>query len=169
MALPANVWRSIFEPSLPVAEIVLRGSVIYLALFLILRFLARRQAGHFGPADLLVVVLIADAAQNGFGKEYTSVTEAILLVMTIVAWEYAIDWLGWRIPSLRPILKAPPLVLVEDGRLLEAHLRSEMISADDLAGQLRLHGVEDVKDVKRATLEGDGQLSVLKKRQDEDR
>jgi hypothetical protein len=58
--------------------------------------MARRQAGHFGPADLLVIVLIADAAQNGLGKEYQSVTEGLVLVMTIVAWEYFIDWLTYR-------------------------------------------------------------------------
>ena len=51
-----------------------------------MRFMARRQAGHFGPADLLVIVLIADAAQNGLGKEYQSVTEGLILVATIVAW-----------------------------------------------------------------------------------
>jgi len=60
---------------------------MYLALFVILRFIARRQAGSFGPADLLVIVLIADAAQNGLGKDYTSVTEGIVLVLTIVGWE----------------------------------------------------------------------------------
>jgi hypothetical protein len=62
--------------SLGIAEIVVRGTLMYLGLFVILRFMARRQAGHFGPADLLVIVLIADAAQNGRGKKYQSVTEA---------------------------------------------------------------------------------------------
>ena len=75
---------------------------MYLALFAILRFIGRRQAGHFGPADLLVIVLIADAAQNGLGKDYQSVTEGIVLVATIVAWEYAFDWAAWRYPAPRP-------------------------------------------------------------------
>ena len=68
---------------------------MYLGLFVIMRFMARRQAGHFGPADLLVIVLIADAAQNGLGKEYSSVTEGLALVLTIVGWEYLLDWLAW--------------------------------------------------------------------------
>ena len=78
-------WNSVFVPAIGLAEIVVRGSLMYLGLFVIMRFMARRQAGHFGPADLLVIVLIADAAQNGLGKEYGSVTEGLaLVVFTIV-------------------------------------------------------------------------------------
>ena len=94
-------WNSVLVPSLGIAEVIVRGSLMYLGLFLIMRFMARRQAGHFGPADLLVIVLIADAAQNGLGKDYQSVTEGLILVMTIVAWEYLLDWLAYRYPALR--------------------------------------------------------------------
>ena len=76
-------WNSVFVPAIGLPEIIVRGSLMYLGLFVIMRFTARRQAGHFGPADLLVV-LIADAAQNWLGKEYSSVTEGLALVLTIV-------------------------------------------------------------------------------------
>ena len=66
-----------------------------------------------------MIVLIADAAQNGFGKDYTSVTEAIVLVITIVGWDYLIDWLAWRFERLRPWLKVPALTLIEHGKLVE--------------------------------------------------
>ncbi len=161
-SIPSSIdWRALFEPSLGIGELVLRGSLIYLSLFLILRFIARRQTGSFGPADLLVVVLIADAAQNGFAKDYTSVTEAVVLVATIIAWDYLIDWLAWRIPALRPFVKAPALKLIADGKIVPSGLRQEMISEDDLASQLREHGVEDVGSVRLAVLEGDGRLSVI--------
>jgi uncharacterized membrane protein YcaP (DUF421 family) len=136
---------------------------MYLGLFLVLRFMARRQAGQFGPADLLVIVLIADAAQNGLGKEYQSVTEGIVLVITIVSWEYLIDWLNYRFPMLRPFLTAPSLTLVKDGRILEESMRTEMLSRDELASQLRQHEIEDINEVKLAKLESDGRLSVLKR------
>jgi uncharacterized membrane protein YcaP (DUF421 family) len=155
-------WNSIFVPSLGLAEIVLRGTLMYLGLFLILRFMARRQAGHFGPADLLVIVLIADAAQNGLGKEYQSVTEGLVLVMTIVAWEYIIDWLTYRFPLLRPYLRPPSLTLINDGRIVEDAMRKEMLSMDELTSQLRQHQVENITDIKLAKLEGDGRLSVIK-------
>jgi uncharacterized membrane protein YcaP (DUF421 family) len=156
-------WNSVFIPSLGIAEVVVRGTLMYLGLFIVLRFMARRQAGHFGPADLLVIVLIADAAQNGLGKEYQSVTEGLVLVMTIVAWEYIIDWLTYRFPSLRPALLPPSLTLIKDGRIVEKALRKEMLSMDELASQLRQQHVEDIAEIKLAKLEGDGRLSVIRR------
>jgi len=155
-------WSAIFTPSLGIADIVVRGSIMYLGLFVVLRFMARRQAGNFGPADLLVIVLIADAAQNGLGKEYESVTEGLVLVMTIVAWEYLIDWVQYRFPSLRPILTAPPLTIIEDGKLVRTNVEREMLSEDELHSQLREKGVLHFKEVKLAKLEGDGRFSVIK-------
>jgi uncharacterized membrane protein YcaP (DUF421 family) len=156
-------WHGVFVPALGLAEIVLRGTIMYLALFAILRFIARRQAGNFGPADLLVIVLIADAAQNGLGKDYNSVTEGIVLVLTIVFWEYALDWLAWRVPALRPILNAPPLKLIDNGLVVEMNMAAEMLTRDELMSQLRQDGVDQISAVKDAWLEGDGRLSVLKK------
>lgn len=157
-------WAGVFVPALGLAEIVLRGTLMYLALFAILRFLGRRQAGHFGPADLLVIVLIADAAQNALGAEYRSITEGTVLVLTIVAWDYVLDWLAWRFPPLRSLLKPPPLKLIENGRVLRQNLRAEMLSFDDLKSQLREEGIQQVRDVTEAHLEGDGRLSVIKRR-----
>jgi uncharacterized membrane protein YcaP (DUF421 family) len=157
-------WSSVFVPAIGLAEIVVRGSLMYLGLFMIMRFMARRQARHFGPADLLVIVLIADAAQNGLGKEYGSVTEGLALVLTIVAWEYLLDWIAWRFPATRPYLKPPSLALIRDGRLLPQNLRKEMITEDELKSQLREQSVEDYGEIKLAILEGDGRLSVLKRK-----
>jgi len=157
-------WNAVFVPSLGLFEVFVRGTLMYLALFAILRFIARRQAGQFGPADLLVIVLIADAAQNGLGKDYQSVTEGIVLVLTIVFWEYTIDWLAWRFPALRSVLTASSLKLIENGQFVEDALRAEMLTKDELMGQLREKEVEDVSQVRIARLEGDGRISVLKRK-----
>jgi uncharacterized protein DUF421 len=156
-------WHSVFVPAIGLAEIVVRGSLMYLGLFAILRIMARRQAGSFGPADLLVIVMIADAAQNGLGKDYSSVTEGLVLVLTIVAWEYLLDWISWRFPATRKYITPPSLTLIRDGRLLPENLRKEMITEDELKSQLREQDVDDYDIVKLATLEGDGRLSVLKR------
>lgn len=155
-------WNSVFVPAIGIAEIIVRGTVMYLGLFAILRFVSRRQAGSFGPADLLVIVLIADAAQNGLGKEYSSVTEGIVLVLTIVTWEYVIDWLRYRFPKLRPVLAAPPITLIENGKLNSENIEREMIPEDDLRSQLREKEVLSYNEVQLAKLEGDGRLSVIK-------
>lgn len=153
-------WKAVFIPSMHIAEIILRGTMIYFFLFFVLRLL-RREAGAIGISDLLVVVLIADAAQNALGSEYRSVTEGAILVATIAFWDYFLDWLGYRFPKVRRLLRPAPLLLVKDGRLQRRNLRQEMITKEELMGLLREHGVESVAEVKKCYLEGDGHISVI--------
>ena len=159
-ALSQIDWKSIFIPSMSVAEIFLRGSVVYLLLFFILRFL-RREAGALGISDLLVVVLIADAAQNAMGSEYKSITEGAVLVATIAGWDYFLDWLGYRFPRVGRLLRPAPLLLIKNGRILKRNMRQEMITEEELMGQLREQGIEHVNKVKKCYLEGDGRISVI--------
>ena len=106
--------------------------------------------------------MIADAAQNGLGKDYSSVTEGVPLVLTIVGWEYFLERLSFRFPSVRPILKPPALKLIQNGRVDKKNLRKEMLTEEELQSQLRELEIEHYGEVKLCTLEGDGRLSVLK-------
>ena len=155
-------WKAAFVPTVSVAEIVLRGSLVYLFLFTVMRVL-RREAGSIGISDLLVVVLVADAAQNAMASEYKSITEGAVLVGTIVAWDYFFDWLGYRFPGTRRLLRPAALPLIVDGRMLRRNMRRELITEEELLSQLREQGVEGVEEVKRCCLEGDGRISVIKK------
>ena len=155
-------WKSVFVPSVSIAEIMLRGTLVYLVLFLFLRFL-RRQSGAIGIADLLVVVLIADAAQNAMGSDYRSVTEGIVLVATIAFWDYLLDWLACRFRWFERFVRPAPLPLVENGKMNRRNMRQELITEDELIGKLREQGVEDISEVKKAYMEGDGHFSVITK------
>lgn len=157
-------WRTLFTPEHSVFEMVVRGTLIYLALFIIMRLFGRRQSGSLSTADLLVVVLIADAAQNGLAHEYKSVTEGVALVVTIVAWDMAIDWASFRFPALRPVLSPPALPLIKNGVLQRRNMRKEMVTEDELLSLLRQEGVESPSAVKLAQLEVDGKISVLKRK-----
>lgn len=157
-------WRGMFLPTYPIIEIVLRGSLTYLALFVVMRFVHKRQAGAIGIADLLVVVLIADASANAFGREYQSVTEAVLLVLTIVGWDYALDWAEYRFPWLRSLTRPRPLPLIRNGRLIRGNLRREMITEEELKAELRKEGVDNVAQVAEARMEGDGKISVIRRK-----
>jgi uncharacterized membrane protein YcaP (DUF421 family) len=154
-------WHAMFVPSGSLIEIVVRGSVMYLLILAAFRVF-RRNAGSLAVADLLVLVLIADAAQNGMAGEYRSLTEGGVLVATIFIWSYTLDWLAYRSSFVSWLLHPPPLLLVRHGRIVARHLRMEMISREDLLEQLRLQGVEDVRDVKQCFLESDGKMSVIK-------
>jgi uncharacterized membrane protein YcaP (DUF421 family) len=127
----------------------------------------RRDAGSLSVSDLLVVVLIADAAQNGMAGEYRSITEGVVIVATIFAWNYGLDWLAYRSRVAYWLLHPPPLVLVEGGRIHWRNLRSQFITKEDLFQQLREQGVDDVRRVKRCCLESDGRMSVIREDGDE--
>lgn len=151
-----------FIPSLHLGEIFIRGTAVYLFLFGILRVI-RREAGAIGISDLIVVVLIADAAQNAMASEYKSITEGLVLVATIVFWDYFLDWLGYRFPAVRRLLRPAPLPLIKDGRIQRRNLRQEMITEEELMSQLREQGVESVEEVRKSYMEGDGHISVITK------
>ena len=108
-------WQSLFGLTVPFAELVVRGSAMFLFLWLLFRLVIKRRVGAIGMADLLVLVIIADAAQNAMAGEYTSISDGMVLVGTIVAWNYALDWLGFRYPALQRLLEPPPLLVVEHG------------------------------------------------------
>lgn len=133
---------------------------MYLGMFTLLRIF-RRQAGAIGIADLLVIVIIADAAQNGMAGESKSITEALLLIVTIIAWDWLFDWLGFKSEFMKRLLEPTPLLLIENGKPLKKHLDNEMLTEDDLLGQLREQGVEDISIVKKCYLESNGHFSAL--------
>jgi uncharacterized membrane protein YcaP (DUF421 family) len=154
-------WHKMFVPTTGIPEIVLRGTLMYLGLTLLLRVILKRQSGDVSLTDLLLIVLIADAAQNGMADEYRSVTEGIVLVGTLVCWDYALDWLSYRVHAVRRLLIPRPLLLVKDGRVLQKNLEQESLTRDDLLSHLRQEGVESPRQVKAARLEPGGHISVI--------
>ena len=154
-------WQAVFVPTVPLLEIILRGTLVYLMLFIMLRVL-RREAGGLGIADVLVIVLIADASQNAMANQYKSVTEGAVLVATIAFWDYTLDFLGYQFPRFRRFVRPAPLPLIKAGKLLRKNMRQEMITEEELLGQLREQGVESPNEVKKCFLEGDGLISVIK-------
>lgn len=161
-------WAKLFVPTLPLMEVFIRGSLIYLVLFFVMRVLPRREVGGLGAADVLVIVIIADAVQNGMSGKYESITEGLLLAGTIFGWATLIDWLDYRFPSLH-LAEGPPLLVVRKGRLVRRNMRHEQVTEDEVMAQLRQHGYESLEDVAAAYIEGDGQFSVIGKRSGRDR
>lgn len=153
-------WHTMFVPSGSVFELVVRATVMYLMILAGFRIF-RREAGSLSVSDLLVVVLIADAAQNGMAGEYKSLTEGAMVVATIFAWNYLLDWLAYRSRAVHWLLHPPSLLLVRDGRIQYRNLRSQLITREDLVEQLREQGVESVERVKKCYLESDGRMSVI--------
>jgi uncharacterized membrane protein YcaP (DUF421 family) len=155
-------WEKMFVPSLSLWEILLRGTLTYWFCFLYIRFF-RRGAGQLGISDLLLITLISDASQNAMAGEYNSVTEGFVLVGTLVFWDYAINWLGYRSVFFSKIGEPDPVLLIKDGVMLRQNMKKELISAEELMGMLREQGVDEVSAVKACYIEGSGNISVIKK------
>jgi uncharacterized membrane protein YcaP (DUF421 family) len=155
-------WKTIFLPDTPLLEIMLRGSIMYIALFAMLRMILKRQTGTLGMTDLLLITLLADAAQNAMAGEYKSIPDGIVLVGTIIFWNYLFDWLSFKSEWFARLIEPSPLPLVRNGRMLRRNMRQELITEDELMMQLREQGLEDISKVKQAFIESDGRISVIR-------
>jgi uncharacterized membrane protein YcaP (DUF421 family) len=162
-------WHSVFSLSMPPLELVVRGSAVYWFLFLVFRFLLKRDVGAVGIADILLLVLVADAAQNAMAGEYRTVTDGFILVSTIIGWNAALDFVAFKFPRLRRWIEPQPLCLVRNGRALRKNMRRELISEDDLRSKLREQGISALSEVAAAYMESDGEISVLKRKQQAER
>lgn len=151
-AYDSNLW-----------EFVVRGTVMYWFLFLLLRFVLRRDMGSIGVADMLLLVLIADASQNALGGTYESITEGCVLVLTIAGWNWVIDSLAFHVEPLRRLLEAKPIVMVQNGKMLKRNMRRELLTVEELMAKLREHGLDSLEDVKLVVMESDGEISVIKR------
>jgi uncharacterized membrane protein YcaP (DUF421 family) len=149
------------KPDIPVLEIVFRGTVVYLAIFVLLRVIVKQAAGSLNLADLLLIVLIADAAQNAMAGEYNSIGDGLLLVATLAFWNLAIDWLGFHFEPFGRWVHPPPMKIVENGIILRRNMRKELIGYEELMTFVRRAGGTDPTDVKAAWVEGNGEVSVI--------
>ena len=160
-ALLAIDWKKIFYPETPLVEMFVRGTVTYLFIFVLFRLLVKRESGALGITDLIVVVLIADAAQNAMSDDYSSVSDGVFLVSTIVGWDYFLSWLAFHSPPVARLIRPGKLQLIENGKLDRRNMRKELITEEELLGKLRLQGYEDPSEVKRAFMESDGHISIV--------
>lgn len=154
-------WATILIPSAHVGELLVRGTLVFLGLMLLLRVVGQREAGGLGLTDLLVVVLVVDAASSGLTGNTESIGDGFILVLTILFWSVALDAVSYRWPRLGTVLKARPKPLIEDGTLNRRVMRRELMTDVEVFAQLRLHGIERLDQVHRAYLEPNGMISIV--------
>ncbi|CAJ95522.1 DUF421 domain-containing protein [Cupriavidus necator] len=157
-------WREALLLTLSPLEIIVRGTLMYWVLFLLFRFVVRRDIGSLGIADLLLVVIVADAAQNGMAGNGESVADAVLLVVTLIAWNRLIDLLAYHSPAFQRFAEPRKVLLVRNGTKLRENMRRESITDEELEAKYRQEGLESIDEVKALYLEADGKVSVVKKK-----
>jgi uncharacterized membrane protein YcaP (DUF421 family) len=161
--LIATDWARLFRPEMSLLEILIRGTLVYVTLCVLLRFLLKRQAGRISLPDLLVVSVIAGVARNPLVKDAYSIPDGLAVVAVVISWSYALDWLCYYSPLVHKLFHPNPVVLIQDGRILKENLRRELITESQLLSQLRQHGLDDPAEVAKAVLEGSGHVSVIRK------
>ena len=155
-------WSELFGFSVNPVEIFVRGTVIYWFIFFLFRFLLRRDIGAIAITDVMLLVLIADAASNGMSGGYDSITDGCILVATLAGWNYVLDWMSFHFLGLRRLIQPPPLAVIRNGKMQRKAMRQELITVEELQSKLREQGIENLDEIKIAYLEEDGEISVLR-------
>jgi uncharacterized membrane protein YcaP (DUF421 family) len=144
-------------------DIVIRAAVIFVFVYLLTRLLGRRELSTLEPFDLILLVVVGDLVQQGVTQNDESITGALLAISTIGLLTVALSYLSFRFKRLRPILSGEPIVLVEDGELIEPNLRRQRLTREEIGAEARLEGIAAIEDVRWAILETNGRISFVEK------
>lgn len=162
MKLTPDNWLEVFAPQTSLLELAARGVILYFGILVLMRFMPRRAGAELATMDLIFALLIAEAAAHSLG-DYTSVADGIILIMIIMACNYLINMLSYRVPLIERLVSAPPLQIIRNGELLRRNMRREFLTEEELMSYLRQQGIDDVKNVKSAHVEGEGKITVVSK------
>jgi uncharacterized membrane protein YcaP (DUF421 family) len=144
-------------------DLVVRSVVIFFFVFVLTRSLGRRELSSMEPFDVILLVVMGDLVQQGITQNDDSVTGTLIVLSTIGLLTVGVSYANFRVRALRPILEGKPLVLVENGHVIQRHLSRERITIDDLNAQARIQNLESLEDVRWAVLETSGQISFIPK------
>jgi uncharacterized membrane protein YcaP (DUF421 family) len=145
-------------------DIVIRASVVFLALFLVTRTIGRRELSVNEPFDVILLVVLGDLVQQGVTQTDTSVTGTMLAVFTFCLLTVALSMLSFRVPFLRNTLEGHPLILVENGKPLERNLKRQRLALEEVLAEARAGQVTRLEDIQWAILETNGTINVIPKR-----
>ena len=142
-------------------EILLRATVVYWFLWLVVRGEPGRGLSELTPLDLLLIVVVGDLVQQGVTEEDMSVTGAMIAVSVFVGWTLLADAWERRSAAARRILIGEPVIVLRSGQPLTERLDDERLTVDELKEAARLEGYGDLAEIDYAVLETDGKLSFI--------
>ena len=144
-------------------DIALRAIVLYAFLIAIMRVTGRRELSSLTPVDLVLLIVLGDAIQQGLTQDDYSITGAIIAVSTIATMQVAASYVAFRSKRARRILEGNPIVIIEDGAFVTANLRRERVTVDEVCESMRLQQIGNVDQVAWGILESNGDISFVKK------
>jgi uncharacterized membrane protein YcaP (DUF421 family) len=142
-------------------EIILRATVVYALLFLLMRGLKKRALAEMTPFEMILLVTFGDIVQQGVTQEDFSLTGTALAAGTFAFWVSAMTWASWRSQRMRRFIEGVPLIVVENGRPIDKTLRIEQLPLDEVMEAARQQGIDNLSDVRLCVLEPSGKLSFI--------
>ena len=142
-------------------DIVLRATVIFVALYVLVRLMGKRELGQMTPFELIVLVVIGDLIQQGVTQNDFSLTGAIIAVSTIAFLALVMSWLSYLYPRAERLLEGEPRVIVRDGELLTDNLRRSRLTRSEIESEMRLAGISRMSAIAWAILEPRGKISFI--------
>jgi uncharacterized membrane protein YcaP (DUF421 family) len=144
-------------------DISLRAIALFLFVLLLTRVMGRRELSSLAPFDLILLIVLGDAIQQGLTQDDYSVTGALIAITTLALLQRGTSYVSWRFSFMRKLLEGEPIVIVQDGRLIEQNLRRERLTPADVSEEARLNQIDSLEKVKWAVLEPNGNISFIEK------
>lgn len=155
--------NDLFQLSAPWWHFVVRGIAVYVLVMVLMRLSGKRAVGQFTPFDLVLVILLGNAVQNGINGGDNSLTGAVVMATTLIGLNYIVAFATSRNRTIEKFIEGEPVVLARHGKVFRKVLRRELVSEDDFEKALRKNSIEDVADAEVVLLENNGEISVVKK------
>jgi uncharacterized membrane protein YcaP (DUF421 family) len=143
-------------------DLVLRAIALYIFVLILMRMVGRRELSSMTPVDLVLLVVLGDALQQGLTQDDYSVTGAIIVITTIALLQVLTSYITYLSRRADRVIDGNPIVLIEDGQLIERNLRRQRLRPHDVAEQMRLEGIGSFADVRWGILESNGSFSFIK-------
>jgi uncharacterized membrane protein YcaP (DUF421 family) len=143
-------------------DLVLRATVVFAFILLLTRVIGKRELGSLQPFDLVLLIVLGDALQQGLTQDDYSLTGAMLVVGTIAVLQVFVSWVSYRFPRTRPILDGEPIIIMQDGEVIERNLKRERLTVEEVAEEARRQQIAHLSDVQFAILETSGAISFIK-------
>ncbi len=144
-------------------DIVIRAATAFVFILLLTRIVGRRELSSLEPFDLILLVTIGDLVQQGVTQNDFSVTGMALAVGTIAVLTVLFSYLPWRFQVLRPVLEGQPVILIEDGNVIERNLRGHRLTQEEIAAEARQQQIDSFDKIRWAVLETSGKISFIEK------
>jgi uncharacterized membrane protein YcaP (DUF421 family) len=144
-------------------DIAIRAVVLYVFMVFVTRVIGRRELSSLSPFDLILLIILGDAVQQGLTQDDYSVTGAVIAVSTIAAMQVLTSYVSFRSERARRVLEGLPIVLVERGKLVDENLRRERMTPDEIAEEMRTQQIASFDEVEWGILETNGSMSFIKK------